>query len=153
MKPRRGKGRGIDAKGHSKHDERFVPVPYSMAKSDAWRSLSGAAVKVYVELRRRFIGHNNGHIAMGIGEAARLLRLGKATVARALDELERKGFIVKVRPGQWFGRRATEWAVTDRSLNGHYPTNAWRQWKPKADEVDTLKKAERKTEVGSSLEP
>ncbi|MCP4316419.1 MAG: MarR family transcriptional regulator [Hyphomicrobiales bacterium] len=114
-----------------------------MAKSKAWCSLGGSAAKVYVELRRRFIGHNNGHIAMGIGDAAKRLALGKATVARALAELEAKGFIVKVRPGQWYGRRATEWAVTDRALNGNPPTNAWRQWNPKPGIFDMPKKRAR----------
>jgi hypothetical protein len=139
MKPHRGKGRGIDVKGHSKYEEQFVPIPYSMAKSEAWRSLSGSAVKVYVELRRRFLGFNNGCIAMGYGEAAKRLGLGKTTVSRALAELANKGFIVMVKPGQYLGRRATEWAVTDRSLHGHPPTNAWRRWVPNSG-VSTLPK-------------
>lgn len=110
--------------------ERFMPITYSMARSLAWRSLSGPAVKVYVELRSRFNGGNNGDLSLSLDEAARLLNVGKATAKRAFDELEAKGFVVMTKRGHWYGRMATTWAATDRSLNGAIPTNAWRQWSP-----------------------
>lgn len=127
MKSRR-RGRGIDAKGRSKSGGQFVPIPYPMARSAAWRSLSGSAVKVYVELRSRFNGNNNGDLSLSLDDGARLLGIGKATVQRAFTELEAKGFLKMVERGQWYGRRATRWAVTDRHLNGHPPTNTWRNW-------------------------
>jgi len=110
--------------------EQYIPVSYAMARSPAWRSLSGVSVKVWVELRARYNGANNGKLTLSLDEAARLLGIGKATVKRAYAELQAKGFIVMTRPGQWYGRLATEWAVTDRSFNGHPPTHAWRQWGP-----------------------
>ena len=36
----------------------FAPLPYAMLKSEAWRGLSGAAVKVFLELHTRFNGSN-----------------------------------------------------------------------------------------------
>jgi predicted ArsR family transcriptional regulator len=100
-----------------------------MAESAAWRSLSGAAVKVYVETRRRFNGGNNGKLSLSLDEAARLLHLGKATVARAFAELVDKGFIVMTARGRWYGRQATTYAVTDRPAGRNPPTNAWRTWR------------------------
>ena len=130
----KGKGRHADKKGRSKYDEQFLPIPYSMASSDAWRCLSGAAVKVYVELRSRYNGSNNGRLFLSLNDAARLLGIGKQTAMRAFDDLEEKGFIVMTKRGNWYGRTATEWRVTDRSHDGNHPTNDWKQWhapKPK----------------------
>ena len=129
------RGRGVDRKGRSKKGGQFVPVPYPMAESAAWRSLTGAAVKVYVELRRRFNGGNNGKLSLSLMEAASLLRLSKSTVGRALDQLVERGFIVKTREGHWYGRKAAEYAVTDRPLDGHPPTNAWQNWRDKKTSV------------------
>jgi DNA-binding transcriptional MocR family regulator len=111
-----------------------------MAESAAWRSLSGAAVKVYVELRRRYNGGNNGDLSLSLDEAARLLNIGKATVARALAELEAKGFIRMTARGRWYGRQATTYAVTDRPVGRNPPTNAWRAWRPTSENhVSVLK--------------
>lgn len=110
----------------------FVPIPYLMARSEAWRSLRGGAVKVYVELRSRFNGGNNGRLSLSYADAAVLLGMSKTTVKRAFDELQAKGFILRTRPGQWYGRRAAEWAVCDRSLKGYGPTNAWQNWRAPA---------------------
>jgi DNA-binding transcriptional MocR family regulator len=106
-----------------------------MAHSDAWRSLSGGAAKVYVELHSRFNGYNNGEVRLSYAEASDLLALGKSTVARAFEELERKGFIKKVSQGQWYGRKASTWSVTDRPLRSGEPaTNDWQAWRyPKTD--------------------
>ena len=106
-----------------------------MAESPAWRSLTGAAVKVYVELRRRYNGGNNGKLSLSLKEAATLLGLSKTTVGRALDQLVERGFIKRTQEGHWYGRRAAEYAVTDRSLDGHPPTNAWQNWRDKKTSV------------------
>ena len=85
-------GRGTNRKGRSRKGGQFVPIPHEMLRSDAWRSLSGAAAKVYVELRSRFNGGNNGDLSLSMDEAKRLLHIGKSTAARAFKELEEKGF-------------------------------------------------------------
>ncbi len=126
-------------------------MSYPMAQSAAWRSLSGAAVKVWVELRTRFYGGNNGKLYLSLDEAARLLGIGKATVQRAFKELETKGFIVKTRHGRWYGRMATQWRTTDKGADGDMPTYDWKRWVPdrptrtkkqslgsKADRIGTL---------------
>ena len=124
----RKRRRRANATGRSDGREQYVPLTYPTLRSHAWRSLSGAAVKVWLEIRSRFNGANNGKLSLSLDEAAKLLGLGKTTVARAFKELEAKGFLVLVRQGQWYGRLASEYATTDRSLNGSLPTYAWRHW-------------------------
>lgn len=125
-----GKGRGVNRTGRSKGGDQYFPISYPMAHSAAWRSLGGSAIKVYVELRTRFNGGNNGKIHLSMDECSRLLGMSKSTAKNALVELAEKGFITITKPGFWFGRQATLYSVTDKSLDGHPPTNAWKQWQP-----------------------
>lgn len=123
-------------------------MPYQMLRSDAWRSLSGAAIKIYFELHTRYNGSNNGKIHLSMKEAAEILGLGKATVKRAYDELMAKGFIVLETPGNWYSRRAHDWRLTSKPTKGRSgriaPTVDWKGWrKPKA----------KKQKQGSKSEP
>jgi hypothetical protein len=59
--------------------------------------------------------------------------MGKSTAARAYDELELKGFLVKIQAGHWYGRLATTWRVTDKGTYGEAPTYDWRRWRPPAN--------------------
>jgi len=99
-----------------------------MLLSPAFLSLSGSAVRLWLLLRTRFNGGNNGRLTLSLEEAAKILKMGKATVFDAFAELERKGFVVCTKRGQWYGRRASEWAVTDLGVDGEIPTRKWRQW-------------------------
>lgn len=112
-----------------------MPVSYNMARSDAWRSLSGNAVRIWVELRARYNGRNNGDLSLSHGEAVDLLAIGRATVSRAFSQLEDRGFIRKTRQGSTQGRLATTWAITDRPMRpGEPTTNEWQGWRfPKTD--------------------
>ena len=122
------RGGKINAKGRN-DSEQYVKLSYRMLRSDAWRSLGGPAVKVFFELRSRFNGTNNGQLTLSLDEAMRLLKIGKTTVMRALRELEQKGFVVMTKRGQWYGRQASEYAVTDKPVNGVLATNAWKHWR------------------------
>lgn len=123
------KNRKVNAKGRN-GTEQWVPISYVMVRSPAWRSLSGPAVKVWVEIRSRFNGWNNGDLSVSLDEASRLLGMGKATAKRAFAELEEKGFLKMTKLGQWYGRMATTWAITDRSLKGNLASNDWKHWRP-----------------------
>ncbi len=123
-----------DARGRSKNPEgAFFALPYSVVRHPVFRSLSGAALKVFIELRCRYTvrgdgrTENNGELRLPLDEAARILGMGKATVARAFEELEAKGFIVKTEQGQWYGRKATQYRVTDRPYKGAPPTKDWQR--------------------------
>jgi hypothetical protein len=102
-----------------------------MVRHEAWRGLSGSAVKIWIEVRSRFTvlgdgSNNNGTLSLSLDEAARCLHMGKATVARALQELVDAGFLVKTKQGHWYGRMATEWRVTDCPSHGQVATRDWQ---------------------------
>ncbi|WP_289043312.1 helix-turn-helix domain-containing protein [uncultured Aliiroseovarius sp.] len=113
----------------------YVPLPYAQLKSEAWRSLSGAAVRVWLELHTRYHGGNNGKLTLSFAEAGEALGMGKATVQRAYAELVEKGFVVLERKGNWYNRRAHEWRLTtkpmQRSKGKEPPTLDWRSYRVK----------------------
>lgn len=117
-----------------------------MLTSNEFRGLSGPAVKLWFELNSRYqvVGDgrfsNNGQIALSMTEAARLLGLGKTTVTRAFRELEGKGFIVKTKQGQWYGRLASEWRLTDKPFNDSPATNDWKQPRQKPIEEHAVRR-------------
>lgn len=126
-------------RGNKKTGEgQYAPLPYAMLKSDAWRHLSGAAVKVLLELHTRFNGSNNGKLRLSYAEAAEALGMGKATVQRAFRDLQDKGFLVLVREGNWYHRQAHEWRLTIRPVQlakgKQVPTHDWRSWYPEKTE-------------------
>ncbi|WP_018997599.1 helix-turn-helix domain-containing protein [Hirschia maritima] len=120
--------RRINAKGRN-DTEQYLPIPYSMANHPTFRSLSGPAVKVWIELRSKFNGSNNGKLSLSFQDAATKLGLSKTTVGRAFNELQEKGFIVKQKAGHWYGRKAAEYQITDKPYNGSTATRSWQQWR------------------------
>lgn len=139
-------GRQRSSKGKRSDEGQYIPLPYAQLKSAAWRSLSGAAIKVWLELHTRYNGGNNGNVRLSMAEASDALGIGKATVQRAFKELQAKGFLVLVKKGAWYHRQAHEWRLTTKPMQaakGKSPaTNEWRSWQPP-----------KKTKRGSRLEP
>jgi hypothetical protein len=123
----------------------YVPLPYGQLKSEAWRSLSGAAVRLWLELHTRYNGGNNGVLTLSFAEASEALNMGKATVKRAYGELVAKGFLALEREGNWYNRRAHEWRLTTKPMQTARgkvsATQDWHGFRAK------------KTERGSGLEP
>ena len=134
--------------GRGKGKEQYFGLSYAMAKSPAFRSLSGSALKVFIEVRTRFHGGNNGDLSLSMDEAARLLGIGKATAQRAFAELEAKGFLMMMRKGQWVGRLATTWRATDKGCKGELPTNDWKTWQPQRPPPDVRPETEPTPEPG-----
>lgn len=124
-------GRGIDKKGRSKRRGKFVRLGNGMLTSEAWRSLSGSAIKYYIELRRQFNGTNNGHLFLSLDDANRRLGMGKSTTTRAQQELVTKGFIRMTQRGGFHQRMATTWALTDEPAPPMQPTHDYKRWQPK----------------------
>ena len=148
---------GLRRKRRSKRgrnvEGQYVNLPYSLLNSEAWRTLSGPAIKVFLELRTRFHGGNNGKLHMSLEEAAGLLQLGKATVQRAFEDLQERGLVLRTKRGHWHGRRASEWAVGDKGIDGDLPSYAWKRWRPPGPPRSSVLKWNRKTERGSLADP
>lgn len=153
MARRRKNGSRVNATGRSQGDGQYVNLPYSLLNSEAWRTLSGSAVKVFLELRTRFHGANNGKLHLSLEEAAGLLKLGKATVQRAFQDLEQRGLVACTKRGQWYGRQASEWAVADKGVDGGPPAYLWKQWRPSGRPRASVLKWTEKTERGSEMGP
>jgi IclR helix-turn-helix domain len=140
-------GRRVNQKGRSE-GEQYAVVTYAMLHSAAWRSLSGAAVKVFLELRTRFYGGNNGRLILSLEEASRLLGLGKGTVHRALGELQDKGLVIRTKKGHWYGRQASTWAVVDKPIEGMGAVQGWKTWQPPPPKAKP-----QKTKHGARMDP
>jgi len=126
--PRKPKSKGINAKGRNKGEGQYMPLPYNLTRSVAFRRLTGNALKVFIELRSRFNGANNGRLSLSYQDAADLLGMSKSSVKRAFDELVEKGFLKKRREGQWYGRLAAEYILTTERHDGHLATHDWKRW-------------------------
>ncbi|MEQ9695937.1 helix-turn-helix domain-containing protein [Shimia sp. SDUM112013] len=121
-------------RGSKKSGEgQYAPLFYALLKSDAWRDLSGAAVKIYLELHTRYNGSNNGALRLSYAEAAEILHMGKATVQRAFHDLRDKGLVVLEKEGNWYHRQAHEWRITTKGVQTargkEPPTHDWRQYR------------------------
>ena len=63
----------IPKMGKSKRtsEGQYVPLPYAQLKSNAWRSLSGSAVRIWLELHTRYNGGNNGALTFSYAGGGR----------------------------------------------------------------------------------
>ena len=118
-------------KGVIETKERFIKLTYSVLESEAWRWLRPISKAVYIELKRRYNGLNNGKISLSLSEAAHILKASKSSISKALKQLETHGFIKLIKKGYFTGRMASEFALTDEQLDGYPPTREWRRWQPK----------------------
>ncbi|MBV7410327.1 hypothetical protein [Maritimibacter sp. DP1N21-5] len=72
---------------------RHVQLPEYLQATEAWATMKPGPRALYIELKRRFTGSNNGRIVLSHPDAARLLNSGKNTMTRWFRELEERGFI------------------------------------------------------------
>jgi len=100
-------------------NKRFVLFDYDQIESEAFRYLSGGALKLLIMVRKRFNGINNGHISFSVREGRDLLGYSMNTVARYFDELVDKGFLRIKEKGSFSykKRHATTWIITCEEYN------------------------------------
>lgn len=83
---------------HYKHQKRgmagqHVQLPEWLQASKAWATMKPGPRALYVELKRRFKGSNNGAIYLSHRDAAKALNVHRNTVGGYFLELEQRGFI------------------------------------------------------------
>jgi len=115
----------------------FVQIFYFCATDPRFRQLSSDATKVFVHLRARYSGTNNGNLNIARREMPDF-GFGKNGVAfgKAIDELVAKGFVVITRPGS-YASGCTLYAITTEPMDAcpskhdypeeHAPSNLWRK--------------------------
>lgn len=85
------------SKPNKKFTEPFVGVPTALFKSPAFIALDASAVKLYLDLRLKYTGFNNGNIEATLTNLKHRGWSSQHTLARALRQLEAVGFIRKTR--------------------------------------------------------
>ena len=112
--------------------DRFVMLDYWLLECAAWDRLSLGARCLYIEVRRRFNGINNGQISFSVREAAEKLHVAKDTAAKWFHELENKGFLKARQRGSfdYKKRHATEWVITAERYMDEPATKEYMRWRP-----------------------
>lgn len=114
---------------------RFVAIFGWEMDTPAYRLMSVYGRALLVEIRRLYNGSNNGKIGMSVRQAADRLNCNKDTAAKALHELEAKGWIRLATKGSfdWKARTATTWRLTNQpiGLGVDIPaTKEYASWRP-----------------------
>ncbi len=109
---------GTNSKGRSKRDAKHVRLYAHLLDCPAYRSMSCYGRATLIELMYRHDGLNNGRIPLSVREAAERLGVCINTAAKALREIEVKGFAKPTKAGSfsWKTRHATEWALATEPI-------------------------------------
>lgn len=115
----------------------FVQLPIWVLQSPAWKHLTPNARCIYVAVKERYNGKNNGEISFSAREAGEALNLSHHTGNRALAELIEHGFL-EVTEESNFNRKAklarcymlTE-LPDDRPGMSRIALKTFMRWQPK----------------------
>lgn len=124
-----------DHKGNGKKDPQHVRLYEWLTDSAAWQHLSTDGRALYVLLKQRYKGMNNGRIILSVRQAAENLNISKTSASKAFHELQALGFIEAVIVGGFNSRKdgkATEWRLTEHTcdVSGELPSRKFRIWTP-----------------------
>ena len=115
---------------------RHVQLPEWLQRTEAWATMKPGPRALYVELKRRFNGQNNGEIYLSHRDAAIALNVHRNTVGSYFAELEQRGFVVMT-AGAHLGPSGTgisaQWALSELPLAGmKKASNDFKKWKSSA---------------------
>ncbi|MGU3420771.1 DUF6074 family protein [Methylobacterium sp. D54C] len=125
-------------KGNGKKEPPHVRLYDWLTDSAAWLDLSTDARALYVLLKKKYRGMNNGRIILSVRQAAENLKVSKTSASKAFLELQVHGFIEVVILGGFDSRkdgRATEWRLTEHPCDvaAELPTRRFMSWAPGKD--------------------
>lgn len=80
-------------KSNKKGAGRHVQLHEWVQASEAWATLRPGPRALYIEIKRRFNGVNNGRIILSHRDAAKAMGIHRNTVGPWFRELEKRGFI------------------------------------------------------------
>jgi len=114
---------------------RHVQLPEWLQASKAWATLKPGPRALYIELKRRFNGSNNGEIHFSHREAAQALSVHRNTATAWFSELQERGFIsLRVAPhlGPSGIGKASVWAIEELPTSDNKPAGkAFMRWQAK----------------------
>ena len=113
----------------------FLQLHNYMMDSEAWLSLHPFARCIYMELKCKYKGYNNGKIILSHRSAAARLGVNRNTVGKYFKELEEKG-VIRVGTPHALGvegiGKSTLWILEEEQHNGAAATKTFMKWrKPK----------------------
>ncbi|MDC1198767.1 hypothetical protein N8071_00120 [bacterium] len=121
-------------KQHKRGAGRHVQLPEWLQAAQAWATLKPGPRALYVELKRRFNGSNNGRIVLSHRDAANALNVHRNTIGPWFDELNARGFIrMTVAPhlGPSGIGKASVWALEELPTDDMKPARktfmSWRE--------------------------
>ena len=122
----------VDTTGRTKGEPRHVRLYEWELASPAFRSLSCAARCLLLELKRRYIGTNNGYFPLSVREAADLLNRSRSKVQGVFAELQTKGFIRPRQKGSFDLkiRHSTDWILAEYPFGAKAATKEFMSWRP-----------------------
>lgn len=121
--------------------DKFVQLFVWLLQSEAWQATTVYERALYLELKRRYNGGNNGDIPFSHREAEAALNCSNKPVKAAFEGLIKKGFIratqvgsFKWKTGGGPGGRSTRWLLTeyqaDLPVKTISPDRDFMRWKP-----------------------
>ena len=121
-----------NAKGRNT-SETFIKIDKHVVLCDAYRSLSGNAVKLLIQFTLLFKGANNGEIYLSVRKAADFCGIATGTAQRCIKELIEKGFIIINQKGSFNLKveNATTYWLTTKANPLEIPTKEYMRWTPK----------------------
>jgi hypothetical protein len=103
----------------------FVMIYREMLRSQAWEKIGNASRVAYLHLKAKVVSNNPGEITLSYKEMERYME--RRTYAKAIQELEKWGFIDRVQRGGLFRRRNFFRLIED-----------WRKIHPSSGISDTV---------------
>lgn len=112
---------------------RFVHLPEYLQATEAWATLKPGPRALYIELKRRYNGRNNGRIILSQRDAAKAINVNRNTVGGYFAELEARGLIAMMQ-GAFLGPsgigQAALWALQELPTSDGKPaTKAFLNWR------------------------
>ncbi len=124
--------------------DRFFQMHQWLVMSEAWKAASVYERCLYMEIKQRYNGQNNGDIALSHREAMAALNCSNKPIAEAFRGLLEKGFIKAAVIGSFHwkakapGGRSTRWIITevavDQPERSLVPTKDFMQWRAAPEE-------------------
>lgn len=129
-------------KHHKKGAGRHVQLPEWLQASEAWATLPPGPRALYVELKRRYNGSNNGEIILSHRDAAEAINVHRNSIAGYFKALERRGFIYLTKAphlGPSGVGKASVWALDELPTNDKRPARkAFMSWQENKNPAQPL---------------
>jgi len=121
---------------HKRGTGRHVQLPEYLQATEAWASLKPGPRALYIELKRRYNGTNNGQFFLSQRDAAKALNVTKDTVTGYFKELTERGFITTTQGGHLGPSgvgQAAKYALQEETLHGNPAAKGFIAWRSKTE--------------------